>query len=111
MIRSQTLAEQLRPFDIYADVDVENEEFQEQFEELQQREEAWFGEISKVAWYDRFWIGGMFKAGGIVDTLARLAFFSVFFALLGALATIAAIKNLSIMLGGETEIAGLTHLI
>ena len=111
MIRSQTLAEQLRPFDIYADVDVESDEFKEQFEELQQREEAWFGEISKVAWYDRFWIGGMFKAGGIVDTLARLAFFSVFFALLGALATIAAIKNLSIMLGGETEIAGLTHLI
>lgn len=66
--------------------------------------------VSKRKWYD-FRIAKMFQDGGEIDILARLMFFSVFFGLLGILGTIAAIKNLSILLGGETEIAGLTHLI
>lgn len=78
-------------------------------EEARQKSEEWFNQVSRKNW----WLSPrtLFSPGGFIDILARLAFFSVFFGLLGILATIAAIKNLSILFGGETEIAGLTHLI
>ncbi len=46
-----------------------------------------------------------------IDVLAKAVFFSAFFSFLSIFATIAGIKTLSPMLGGDTEIAGLTHLI
>jgi hypothetical protein len=49
--------------------------------------------------------------GGVIDATARLVFFSMFFTLLSVFATVGAIKGLSPLLGGDTEIAGLTHLI
>jgi hypothetical protein len=46
-----------------------------------------------------------------LDLLARLMFFSTFFSFIAVIATIANIKVLSPMLGGDVEIAGLTRLI
>lgn len=46
-----------------------------------------------------------------IDVLAKALFFSMFFSFLAIFATIASIKSLSPMLGGDVEIAGLTHLI
>lgn len=73
------------------------------------------------------WLSGAYLKGGIgsfqginpsfasilvgIDVLAKALFFSVFFSFLSVFATIAAIKTLSPMLGGDVEIAGLTHLI
>lgn len=70
----------------------------------------WFQNVSSTKWYDPF-PGSAFDNGGIFDMLSRYAFFSIFFGLLGILASIAAIRSLSVMLGGDIEIAGLTHLI
>ena len=72
--------------------------------------DKWMEELSKKSSFD----SGVFiayKPGGPVDALSRMAFFSVFFSLFGILATIAAIRSLSITFGGDIEIAGLTHLI
>ncbi len=49
--------------------------------------------------------------GGVIDATSRLVFFSMFFTLLSVFSTVGAIKGLSPLLGGDTEIAGLTHLI
>ena len=49
--------------------------------------------------------------GGLMDAIARLSFFSGFFFILAIFTTIASIRSLSITLGGDLEIAGLTHLI
>lgn len=59
---------------------------------------------------DKFdeWI---FSDNGIINSMARMIFFSLFFSFLAVMSTIAAIKNISPMLGGDTEIAGLTHLV
>ncbi len=72
--------------------------------------ETWFSRVTSFTSMD----SGVFVAyapGGPVDTLARMAFFSTFFALFGILATIATIRSISMTLGGDIEIAGLTHLI
>jgi len=72
--------------------------------------ETWFKQVSSQSKFD----SGVFIAfepGGPVDVLSRIAFFSVFFSLFGILATIAAIRSLSVTFGGDIEIAGLTHLI
>lgn len=54
------------------------------------------------------WIMG---DNGLVNGMARMIFFSLFFSFLSIMSTIAAIKTISPMLGGDTEIAGLTHLV
>lgn len=46
-----------------------------------------------------------------IDVLAKTLFFSLFFSFLSIFVTLATIKHLSPMLGGDTELAGLTHLI
>jgi hypothetical protein len=51
------------------------------------------------------------EPGGYIDMVSRLTFFSLFFSFLGVMATIAAVKSLSGLFGGDLEIAGLTHLI
>ncbi|MFA5412821.1 MAG: hypothetical protein WC350_05755 [Candidatus Micrarchaeia archaeon] len=53
----------------------------------------------------------IFGDNGIINSMARMIFFSLFFSFLAVMSTIAAIKNISPMLGGDTEIAGLTHLV
>lgn len=69
------------------------------------------------------WLSDAFSKGGVwnpgsfksilvgIDALAKSIFFSLFFSFLSIFATISAIKVLSPMLGGDVEIAGLTHLI
>ncbi|MBI2079851.1 hypothetical protein HYT84_03730 [Candidatus Micrarchaeota archaeon] len=54
---------------------------------------------------------GTVDPGGDIDAASRLAFFSLFFSFLSIMATIAGVKSLSGILGGDLEIAGLTHLI
>ncbi len=46
-----------------------------------------------------------------LDIVARLMFFTLTFSFLAVIGTIATIKTLSPMLGGDTELAGLTRLI
>jgi hypothetical protein len=70
----------------------------------------WFNSVSSENKADNF-IGFAFEANGPIDTLSRLTFWSVFFALFSILGTIAAIRSLSITFGGDIEIAGLTRLI
>ncbi len=72
------------------------------------------------------WLSSTYSKGGVggyhvnqsfssilagIDALAKALFFSMFFSFLSIFATVAAVKSLSPMLGGDVEIAGLTHLI
>lgn len=81
-----------------------------------------FGENSVLG----TWLNSIYSKGGVwggqgtpffktiivgIDVLAKAMFFSMFFSFLSIFATIAAIKSLSPMFGGDVEIAGLTHLI
>lgn len=65
-------------------------------------------------WWDAF-VGEGFEAIPINDAYfdytARLMFFSFFFSFLGLMATVAGIRSLSMLFGGDIELAGLTHLI
>jgi hypothetical protein len=72
--------------------------------------DTWFGAISRRSVLDNF-VDYAWNANGPVDVLARLTFWSVFFALFSILGTIAGIRSLSITFGGDVEIAGLTRLI
>ena len=57
------------------------------------------------------YINSLVGPGGVIDGTARLVFFSMFFTLLSVFSTVGAVRALSPLLGGDTEIAGLTHLI
>ncbi|VVB98091.1 Uncharacterised protein [uncultured archaeon] len=73
------------------------------------------------------WLSDAFKKGGTwdpvsnsmsfqsiltgIDVLAKALFFSLFFSFLSIFATLASVKALSPIFGGDVEIAGLTHLI
>ncbi len=70
----------------------------------------WFGSVSRESKLDKF-INFAWEPNGPLDTLGRLTFWSVFFALFGIIGTIAAIRSLSVTFGGDIEIAGLTRLI
>ncbi|GEM_PF-4970866 len=69
---------------------------------------------SVKAWYTAF-VGTGFEAIPINDAYfdytGRLMFFSFFFSFLGLMATVAGIRSLSMIFGGDIELAGLTHLI
>jgi len=71
---------------------------------------SWFGSVSRKNMWDVF-LPSYWGPNGFIDVLARLAFFSLFFALFGILGTIAAVRSLSMTFGGDIEIAGLTRLI
>ncbi|MCI0504318.1 hypothetical protein L0Y65_06455 [Candidatus Micrarchaeota archaeon] len=75
-----------------------------------QEVDTWYGSVSKQNMLDKF-IGFAWMPNGPIDTLARLTFWSVFFALFSIIGTIAAIRSLSSTFGGDIEIAGLTRLI
>lgn len=66
--------------------------------------------VSGVAWGEQF-DGWVFGNNGIVMGIGRMVFFSLFFSFLSVMSTIAAIKGLSPLFGGDVEIAGLTHLV
>ena len=66
--------------------------------------------VSGVAWGDQF-DGWIFGNSGIIQGMGRMVFFSLFFSFLAVMSTIAAIKSLSPLFGGDVEIAGLTHLV
>ncbi|VVC03547.1 Uncharacterised protein [Candidatus Bilamarchaeum dharawalense] len=97
-------------FDMSKRVTATEDEKQQKIEEASKAADDWFGTVSKENKADNF-IGFAFETGGPLDTLARLTFWSVFFALFSILGTIAAIRSLSITFGGDIEIAGLTRLI
>ncbi|MDO8554273.1 MAG: hypothetical protein Q7S22_05675 [Candidatus Micrarchaeota archaeon] len=78
--------------------------------ELQGVGTTFTGNLGKKKFYDNF-VSISLEDGGVMDVVSRLTFFSVFFSFFGVLATIAAIRSISITLGGDVEIAGLTHLI
>jgi hypothetical protein len=75
-----------------------------------QEVDTWYGSISKQNMLDKF-INFAWMPNGPLDTLARITFWSVFFALFSIIGTIAAIRSLSSTFGGDIEIAGLTRLI
>ena len=85
---------------------------------------AWSNTLSKMDWevFVPMSVDGMmgtmgggvfgnYFRGGIIDGTSRLVFFTFFFSFIGIMATIASIKSLSPILGGDIEIAGLTHLV
>lgn len=57
------------------------------------------------------YIDSLIGPGGVIDATARFVFFSMFFGLLSVFSTLGAIRSLSPLLGGDIELAGLTHLI
>lgn len=72
----------------------------------------WGKELDQQNWYNpEKVITETLARGGYIDAVSRLTFFSLFFSFLGIMASIAAIKSLSAIFGGDLEIAGLTHLI
>lgn len=71
-------------------------------------------ESGVMDWYSNFKrnsISVTAASDAYFDIPARLIFFSMFFSFFGLMATVAAIRNLSAVFGGDLEIAGLTHLI
>jgi hypothetical protein len=78
---------------------------------LWDRTYTWFKAVSSQGKLDIPFIKSAWAKDGPVDVAARFTFWSMFFSLFGLLATIAAIRSLSITFGGDIEIAGLTRLI
>jgi len=72
--------------------------------------QTWLGSVSKESKFDKF-LDIAWRPNGPVDSMARLTFWTAFFSFISILATIAAIRSLSITFGGDIEIAGLTRLI
>jgi len=70
----------------------------------------WFTNASQKSRSDNF-VTLAFTDGGFIDSLGRITFWSVFFALLSLIATIAGVRSLATTFGGDIEIAGLTRLI
>ena len=70
---------------------------------------SFLGQLSRRSLKDV--MSDFYAEGGYIDGLARVTFFTLFFSFMGVLSTIAGIRTLSILLGGDVEIAGLTHLI
>ncbi|MBI5051543.1 hypothetical protein HZC08_02170 [Candidatus Micrarchaeota archaeon] len=79
---------------------------------LGENSKSWFEQIKGRNWFNQnaFLLGAV-EPGGDIDSASFLSFFSLFFSFLALMATIAGIKSLSGLLGGDVEIAGLTHLI
>ncbi len=90
--------------------DVKEEDRLTTMETARNKTNLWKDKVASMGKFDKG-ISVAYKPGGPIDALSRLAFFSVFFSLFGILATIAAIRSLSMTFGGDVEIAGLTHLI
>ena len=72
--------------------------------------DTWKTNVESENKIDTF-ISFAWKRGGPIDTMARITFWAAFFSLFSIIATIAAIRSLSITFGGDIEIAGLTRLI
>ncbi|MDD5022821.1 MAG: hypothetical protein PHU63_01505 [Candidatus ainarchaeum sp.] len=65
-------------------------------------------------WAGNFQENGMdvgFIDDAYIDKVAKLIFFSMSFSFFAIMATVASIRSISAVLGGDLEIAGLTHLI
>lgn len=97
-------------FDLTKTVQATEDEKQEALKAASESTDSWFNQVSKENKADNY-VGFAFEPGGPLDTLARLTFWSVFFALFSILGTIAGIRSLSVTFGGDIEIAGLTRLI
>lgn len=106
---------------LYSDIDYVEENLNEIFatqgtslEDFKSSFEGWFPtEFHSIGFSAFNLIRGLpfEKMLNIINILAKALFFSLFFSFLGIFSAIAAIKTLSPMLGGDPEIAGLTHLI
>ena len=92
------------------------EEKQERYDTYADGFNSWFTTVSKQNMFDKL-VGAIgadpvyWGNNGFLEILARLTFFSLFFALFGVIGTIAAIRSISVTFGGDMEIAGLTRLI
>ncbi len=75
-----------------------------------QKTEDWLNVVSKTSKFDQF-ISFAWSKNGPLDVAANFTFWAATFSLFGLLASIAAIRSLSITFGGDIEIAGLTRLI
>ncbi len=75
-----------------------------------QKAESWLDVVSKESKFDQF-ISFAWSKNGPLDVAANFTFWAAAFSLFGLLASIAAIRSLSITFGGDIEIAGLTRLI
>lgn len=72
--------------------------------------DSWLSEIRKTGKYDDI-VETSWSKSGPIDVIARLTFWAFFFSALSIISTIGAIRSLSIVFGGDIEIAGLTRLI
>lgn len=103
--------ERLTPgVDLSKTVTATDEEKENALKAASESADSWFGQVSKENKADNY-VGFAFESGGPLDILARLTFWSVFFALFSIIGTIAGIRSLSVTFGGDIEIAGLTRLI
>jgi hypothetical protein len=80
--------------------------------QLEDQSKIWLTGLTSKSFYNpQVMLFEYLGSGGYIDAVSRLTFFSVFFSFVGLMATIASIKSLSALFGGDLEIAGLTHLI
>jgi hypothetical protein len=97
-------------FDLTDDTVRTDQEYNDSYQNAYDRGQDWFNNVSKQGKFDNF-ITFAWEPNGPIETLSRLTFWSVFFALFSVIGTIAGIRSLSITFGGDIEIAGLTRLI
>lgn len=97
-------------FDLTDDTSHSDQEYNDSYQQAYNRGQEWFNNVSKQGKFDNF-ITFAWEPNGPIETLSRLTFWSLFFALFSIIGTIAGIRSLSITFGGDIEIAGLTRLI
>lgn len=91
-------------------------EKEEEYKDYKEGMQNWFLTVSRQNMMDKL-VGALnmdpvyWGPNGFLEIMARLTFFTLFFALFGIIGTIAAIRSLSVTFGGDMEIAGLTRLI
>ncbi len=97
-------------FDLTDSTNHTDQEYNDSYRTAYDKGQDWFNTVSKQGKFDNF-VTFAWEPNGPIETLSRLTFWSVFFALFSIIGTIAGIRSLSITFGGDIEIAGLTRLI
>jgi hypothetical protein len=97
-------------FDLTDDTTHTDQEYNDSYRAAYDKGQQWFNNVSQQGKFDNF-ITFAWGENGPIETLSRLTFWSLFFALFSIIGTIAGIRSLSITFGGDIEIAGLTRLI
>lgn len=97
-------------FDLTDDTVRTDQEYNDSYQRAYESGQRWFNNVSHQSMFDNF-VEFAWEPNGPIETLSRLTFWSLFFALFSVIGTIAGIRSLSITFGGDIEIAGLTRLI